>query len=86
MKTSTAAIIAAFFAGIAVAVLGTKCPESWEPAVYWSMPLFHKIFPPWAAGPNPKAAGCALIVDAIILTGVVFWLLRSRGKRDAQKS
>jgi hypothetical protein len=86
MKASNAAILSAFCAGTLVAVLGIKCPEPWEPVLYWSMPVFHQIFPPWTAGPNPKAAGCALIVDAIILTGVLFWLLRSKGKRDAQKS
>jgi len=86
MKATTAAILSAFGAGTFVAFLGIKCPEPWEPVVYWSMPVFHKIFPPWTAGPNPKAVGCALIADAIILTGLLFWLLRSKGERNAQKS
>ena len=86
MKSSNAAIFSAFCAGTLVAFLGIKCPEPCEPVLYWSMPLFHKIFPPWTAGPNPKAAGGALIANAIILTGLFFWLLRSKEKRNAQKS
>ena len=86
MKASSAAVISAFCAGTIVAVLGIRCPESWEPGLYWSMPLFHKVFPPWTAGPNPKAAGCALIVDAVILTGVFYWALRSIRTQSAGKS
>jgi hypothetical protein len=86
MKSSNAAIFSAFCGGSLVAFLGIKCPESWQPVLYWSMPVFHKIFPPWTAGPNPKAAGCALIIDAIILTGLFFWLLLSTGKRNEKKS
>jgi hypothetical protein len=68
-------------------MLSIKCPESWEPAVYWSMPLFHRIFPPWESGPNPKAAGCALIVDTIIMTGLLFWVLKGiRTKRGGAAS
>ena len=85
MKTSNAAIIAAFCAGLLVGVIGIQGPESWDPVVYWSVPLFHKIFPPWTAGPNPKAAGCALIADAIILTCLLFWVLRGKGTQNAAK-
>lgn len=85
MKASNAATISAFCGGTLVAVLAIKCPESWEPGLYWSMPLFHKIFPPWTAGPNPKAAGCALIADAIILTSLLFWALRSKRTKHAEK-
>jgi hypothetical protein len=54
--------------------------------MYWSMPFFHWVFPPWTAGPNPKAAVCALIVDAIVLTVLLFWVLCSRGTQNAKKS
>jgi hypothetical protein len=85
MKSSAAAIIAAFFAGGAVAVLAKVCPESCEPVLYWSMPVFHQIFPPWTAGPNPKAAGCALIIDSLILTVLLFLVLRTIRTHNGQR-
>jgi hypothetical protein len=86
MKPSNAAIVSAFCAGSLVAFLANKLPERLEPALYWSMPVFHKIFPPWTSGPNPKAAGCALMADAIILTVLLFSVLRGKRKRGAKRA
>ena len=51
------------------------CPESWEPAVYWALPFFHKIWHPWESGPNPIAWSWCLILNAIIIATVVYLVL-----------
>lgn len=51
------------------------CPESLEPVVYWSLPIFHQIFHPFESGPNPMACLCGLVLNAIIITAGVFTLL-----------
>ena len=59
------------------------CPESLEPVVYWSLPLFHRIWHPLASGPNPVAGLAGLVLNAVIISAMVFVMLRlmkSRGK------
>ncbi len=54
------------------------CPENMEPVFYWSLPLFHHFFHPWVAGPNPEAAGAALLLNAAIISFCVYLLLSKR--------
>ena len=48
-------------------------PERFEVVLYWSLPMFHLFFHPWASGPNPQAAFCSLAVDSLILAGAIFF-------------
>ena len=61
--------------GVMMYTLWRGCPERWQDALLWSLPLFHRMFPPWTSGPNAYAAICALAVDFCVLTGVAFALL-----------
>jgi hypothetical protein len=54
------------------------CPESLEPVVYWSLPLFHQIWHPWVSGPNPIACFWCLVLNAVIIAICVFSLLSLR--------
>ena len=56
------------------------CPESFEPVVYWSLPLFHRIWHPLASGPNPIAGLAGLILNALLISGAAFLILSLRKK------
>ena len=56
------------------------CPERLEPVVYWSLPLFHRIWHPLASGPNPVACFAGLVLNAIIISAAVFVILGWRKK------
>ena len=56
------------------------CPESFEPVVYWSLPLFHQIWHPFASGPNPMACFAGLVLNAVVISGLVFGILGFRKK------
>jgi len=75
MKVAIRALISLICGACIVYVLAALTPERFEPALYWSLPLFHKVFPPWVAGPNPEAAGCALLTNTLLLATVAFLLL-----------
>jgi hypothetical protein len=65
--------------GVVQIVFGMKfCPESFEPILFWALPLFHKIWPPLLSGPNPIAAFWCLILNTVIISAVVFWILGVR--------
>lgn len=51
------------------------CPESFEPVIYWALPLFHRFFHPLASGPSPQACLCSLVLNSVLVTGGVFWFL-----------
>jgi hypothetical protein len=51
------------------------CPESFEPVIYWSLPLFHMFLHPLASGPSPQAGLCSLVLNSVLVTGGVFWFL-----------
>ncbi len=51
------------------------CPESFEPVVYWSLPLFHTFFHPLLSGPIPLACFCSVLLNAGLASVVVFWFL-----------
>ena len=70
-------------AGLIVFLLQSVCPERYEIALYWPLPVFHLIFHPLASGPSPLAAFCSLVTDAVILAGVFFVLFRWKGRRYA---
>jgi hypothetical protein len=75
-------IFIAICCGVLQIFLAMKfCPESWEPMVYWSLPLFHQIWHPFASGPNPIACFAGLVLNAIIIAAVVFVILGLRKKR-----
>jgi hypothetical protein len=57
------------------------CPESLEPVVYWSLPLFHRIWHPFASGPNPVACFASLVLNAVIISTMVFVILRLMKRR-----
>jgi hypothetical protein len=74
-------IFIAIGCGVIQIVLAMKfCPESWEPVVYWALPLFHKIWHPWESGPNPIACFWSLVLNAVIISVAVFWILGLRKK------
>ena len=60
------------------------CPEGLEPVVYWSLPIFHLFFHPWASGPNPQACLCSLVLNSVLVTGVVY-LLGAKGSKPKQE-
>jgi hypothetical protein len=65
--------------GVAQIVLAMKfCPESFEPVVYWALPVFHQIWHPWESGPNPAACFASLVLNAVIISAAVFWILGFR--------
>ena len=71
----------AICSGVILMVLAMKfCPESWEPVVYWSLPLFHRIWHPFASGPNPVACFAGLVLDAIIISAAVIVFLGLKRK------
>jgi hypothetical protein len=71
--------ILAIGCGVIQMVLAIRyCPESWEPVVYWSLPLFHGIWHPFASGPNPAACFAALVLNAIVVSTAVFGILGLR--------
>ena len=59
--------------------------ESIEPVVLWSMPLFHKVFPPWASGPNPLAAMSSFALNSALFTCAVWLVLRQRRRRSQDR-
>jgi hypothetical protein len=74
-------IFIAICCGVIQIFLAMKfCPESWEPVVYWALPLFHKIWHPLLSGPNPIACIWCLVLNAIIISIVVFVILGLRKK------
>src|SRR5512140_1769393 len=73
------AFIAVAFGLLLIFLECRVCPVSREPVLYWSLPLFHKIFPPLASGPSPQACLCSLVLNSVLLTGGIFWLLSGRG-------
>jgi hypothetical protein len=66
--------------GVAQIVLAMFWPESFEPVVYWSLPLFHRIWHAWDSGPNPAACFASLVLNAVIISAAVFWILGFRKK------
>lgn len=67
--------------GAIVSLLWLVCPERWENVLFWSLPVFHRAFPPWTAGPNPYAALCSLALDAVIVASVAFVVLTFHSER-----
>jgi hypothetical protein len=71
---------------VILTLAGAKvCPENLEPLMYWSLPLFHVFFHPLASGPSPQACACALLLNVILVSGVIFmlltWMRRTRNKQ-----
>jgi len=75
MKATLRIFISLIFGVFVAGALDLLTPERFEPVVYWSLPLFHKVFIPWESGPNPTAVIFALLVDAILIALLIFWLL-----------
>lgn len=55
------------------------CPVSLEAALNWALPLFQMIFHPLASGSTPQACLCALVLNSVLVTGAIFWLLSTKG-------
>jgi hypothetical protein len=64
----------------------SNCPEYLEPALVWSLPLFHKFFLPLESGPNPIAYLCASAIDVIILATITFILISIKQKENKESS
>jgi hypothetical protein len=74
-------IFVAICCGVVPMMLAFKfCPESFEPVVYWSLPIFHRIWHPFASGPNPVACFAGLILNAVVISVAVFLILSLRKK------
>jgi hypothetical protein len=68
--------------GVVIILLEWKVfPVGSEPVVYWSLPFFHLIFHPLTSGPSPQAGLCAWVLNAVLVTAVVFLLLSLRRRR-----
>jgi hypothetical protein len=66
----------AIVCGVVQIVLAMNfCPENWEPVVYWALPFFHKIWHPLLPGPNPIACFWCLVLNAVLISATVFWML-----------
>jgi membrane protein implicated in regulation of membrane protease activity len=72
MSLAIRAMASVIIGGSIVSAAAVLIPERFEAVLYWSLPAFHKVFAPWAAGPNPKAAICALALDLIVLAAIAF--------------
>ena len=83
MKLVGQSVLSLACAACIVHVLEAFITERFEPVFYWALPLFHKIYPAWTAGPNPKAMGCALWLNTILIATLTFLLL-SLWKRRGQ--
>jgi hypothetical protein len=77
--------LVAIFSGLFLIFVEWKfCPASFEPVIYWSLPLFHKFFHPLASGPSPQACLASLVLNSVLVTGGIFWFL-SRQANAQQK-
>ena len=67
---------------VTVIMLGVICPESLEPMLYWSIPIFHSFLRPYTAGPHPAAVLCAILVDVFIVSGIILGTLMAISNRS----
>ena len=84
MKPALRILVSICWGWLIVFGLSSNCPENFEPALAWSLPLFHKLFPPLESGPNPVAYLYALATDVIILATITFILLSIKRKENKQ--
>jgi len=70
------AAIRAVIAGAAIAnVLLRNRPESWDPFVYWALPMLHVFMRPLDSGPNPAAAVCCILINAAIFSVAIYFAI-----------
>lgn len=84
MKLGVRIFISMCWGGLIVFGVLSNCPENLEPVLLWSLPLFHKFFPPLLSGPNPIACLCASAIDVIIMATITFMLLSIKRKENKQ--
>ena len=77
-------LISACAGGLIVFGIAVNCPGNLEPALFWSMPLFHKFFPPLSSGPNPVAGLLASATNVFILASITFVFL-SMARREPKQ-
>ena len=70
---------------LAMVVAVRVCPEDWEPVLYWALPGFHLVFPPLLSGPSPTACLYCLLLNAVVISSVVFGVLYVAGGRRQQQ-
>ena len=75
MTPAARILLSVVCASLIVFALARVCPEDYEAALYWSLPIFHKVAPPLHSGPNPYAALYALVTNTAILALPLFLLL-----------
>lgn len=79
-------IIVSILVGILSMVIAVPtCPEDWEPVLYWALPGFHRVFPPLLSGPSPTACLCCLLLNSVVISSVVFGVLRVTGRKRHPK-
>ncbi len=77
MKRTRIAICAVVAAIVIATLVDRNCPESWEPIVYWALPMLHLFMLPLDSGPNPFAAFCCLLINAAILSITMYFAIRA---------
>jgi hypothetical protein len=82
MKLVAKSVVSLVCGGCIVYALAHFTGESFEPVLYWSLPLFHEIYPPWVAGPNPEAVGCVLLTNTVLIAALTFLLLSFKKKKQ----
>ncbi len=82
MKLGVRIFISICWGGLIVFGVLSNCPDNLEPVLLWSLPLFHKFFPPLSSGPNPVACLYASAIDVIILATITLTLLFLKRKEN----